>query len=103
MEFSYLNMYIAVIVLLKILLVLSILRLSYYRFFNPEDIEEINDIEGTKYDIECLFLFLTFLLMIFLFRLNNNNPVRIDGHVKTLLFVTGIVGAFSILQKEFVI
>ena len=54
MEFSYLNMYIAVIVLLKILLIISILRLSYYRFFKPEDIEEINDIEGTKYDIECL-------------------------------------------------
>ena len=101
MDLSPLNLYIGLILIIKILFMFRIVQLSYYRFFKPRDKKKIQYIKEKKEQIDWYFLTLTFGLMIYLFRLINKKPVSIDGHTKFILFACGFVGLTHQLQEKF--
>lgn len=101
MDLSPLNLYIGLILIVKILFLFRMVQLSYYRFFKPRDKKTILFIKEKKEEIDWLFLTLTFGLMIYLFRLINKKSVLIDGHTKLILFACGIVGLMHQLQIKF--
>tara|TARA_Y100001970_G_scaffold227378_1_gene281325 strand:+ start:166 stop:477 length:312 start_codon:yes stop_codon:yes gene_type:complete len=101
MDLSPLNLYIGLILVIKILFLFRIVQLSYYRFFKPRDKKKIQYIKEKKEQIDWFFLTLTFGLMIYLFRLINKKPVSIDGHTKFILAACGFVGLAHQLQEKF--
>ena len=101
MDLSPLNLFIGLILIIKILFMFRIVQLSYYRFFKPRDKKKIQYIKEKKEQIDWYFLTLTFGLMIYLFRLINKKPVSIDGHTKFILFACGFVGLTHQLQEKF--
>ena len=101
MKLSPLNLYIGLILIIKVIFLIRIIQLSYYRFFKPKDKKQIQYIREKKEEIDWYFLTLTFALMIFLFRLSNKKSVTIDGHIKLILFACGIVGLIHQFQNKY--
>jgi len=101
MDLSPLNLYIGLILIVKILFLFRMVQLSYYRFFKPRDKKQIKYIEEKKEQIDWVFLSLTFGLMIYLFRLINKKPVSISGHTKFILFACGFIGLIHQVQDKF--
>ena len=101
MNLSPLNLFIGLILIVKVLFLFRMVQLSYYRFFKPQDKKTISFMKEKKEQIDWLFLTLTFCLMIYLFRLINNKSVTIDGHTKLILYACGFVGLAHQLQDMF--
>ena len=101
MKFSLLNAYIALILVIKVIFLIRIVQLSYYRFFKPKDQKMISFLIRKKEEVDWYFLTLTFGLMIYLFNLRNKNNVVISGHEKMILFACGVVGLIHQLQLKF--
>lgn len=101
MEYSLLNLYITVILVIKAIFLFRILQLSYFRFFKPKDKKMIAYVTEKKEQLDNYFLLLTFGLMIYLFRLRNKNDVVIKGHEKMILFACGCIGLLHQLQKMY--
>jgi hypothetical protein len=101
MNLSPLNLYIGLILIIKVIFLIRIIQLSYYRFFKPRDKKQIQYIKEKKEEIDWYFLTLTFGLMIFLFRLTNKNSVSIGGHTKLILFACGLVGFIHQIQERY--
>lgn len=101
MEYSLLNLYITVILVIKAIFLFRIIQLSYFRFFKPKDKKMIAYVAEKKEQVDNYFLLLTFGLMIYLFRLRNKNDVVIKGHEKMILFACGCIGLLHQLQKMY--
>lgn len=101
MDLSPLNLYIGLILIIKIIFLFRITQLSYYRFFKPQDKENISFLKEKKEHVHWFFLTLTFGLMIYLFRLRNKKTVSIDGHTKLILFACGFIGLIHQFQNKF--
>ena len=101
MDLSPLNLFIGLILIIKIIFLFRIVQLSYYRFFKPKDEKTISFVKEKKEQIDWFFLTLTFGLMIYLFRLRNKKSVSIDGHTKIILYACGFVGLTHQIQDKF--
>ena len=101
MKFSLLNAYISLILLIKIVFLVRIVQLSYYRYFKPKDKKKISFLIRKKEEVDWYFFTLTFGLMIYLFNFRNKKQVSITGHEKMILFACGLVGLIHQFQSKF--
>tara|TARA_Y100000991_G_scaffold208228_1_gene187046 strand:- start:18 stop:329 length:312 start_codon:yes stop_codon:yes gene_type:complete len=101
MKFSLLNAYIALILVIKVIFLIRIVQLSYYRFFKPKNQKMISFLIRKKEEVDWYFFTLTFGLMIYLFNLRSKKDVSVGGHEKLILFACGLVGLIHQLQLKF--
>jgi hypothetical protein len=93
--------FLIVIVILRVILVISSIRLAIYKRTNSQDTYTINKMKHRNEIISVITEALMFLLLIMVFypkrQTNNvNNSIIISGHEKIIFFTLGIIGLLNL-------
>ena len=99
---SFLELFVIIILIIKIFFLLSLVKLIYYKIFDSDNKDGIEKTSERNENIDWLFFTFTFILMIYLFNLRYKNSITIDGHTKTILFACGVVGLIHQLKEKFI-
>ncbi len=100
MKLTFFNLFLFVIIIVKILFIFSLLKLFYIQMKFPENYIKISKQKKIKNEIDWYFLTLSFLLIIYLFNPFYERQMAITSHVKLLLFTFGIVGLIDKLRNH---
>ena len=99
MNINLFTFYLLIIIFVKIIFSITFLHISFYKVFFSGKTNFIDEMEKRNDNIEWLFFFLVFTLMIYLF-----NPYKkkiiIKDHIYAILFACGIIGLYHQLQEK---
>ena len=98
----FLESFVIFILAIKVFVLLSLVKLIYYKIFDSDNKDGIEKTSERKENIDWIFLTLTFILMIYLFNVRDQRSIIIDGHTKIILFACGVVGLIHQLQTKFI-
>jgi hypothetical protein len=100
MQSAY-DIFLIIIVILKIILVISSLRLAIYKQTSSSDTYNINKMTYRNEIMSVITEALMFILLIVVFYPprktgNANNAVIISGHEKIIFFTLGVIGLLNL-------
>jgi hypothetical protein len=98
-DFSLISIYLLILVVIKILYSLTFFNIAFYQIFTDAGDKYINKLNEENDDLEWIFIFLIFVLMVVLFT-TRKKEIIINGYTKEILSVAGMIGIYSQLQQK---